>query len=718
MCGLRIEVDDDRVLAIRGDEQDPLSAGHLCPKALALPDVRDDPERLRHPVRRTSDGHWERIEWDEAFDLVVRRLAEIRERYGPDAVATYLGNPVVHSLGAVTHGPPFLRMLGTKNAYTAASLDQWPQLLVCSLLYGNQWLLPVPDIDRTSYFLVFGANPAVSNGSMLTAPGMSRRIRNLTGRGGRTMLFDPRRTETARLADEHHFIRPGTDAAVLLAMVRVILDENLATVPPYVDGLARVAEAVHAFTPVAAARVSGVPAEIIARTAREFAAAEGAACYGRVGVSTQRFGALCQWAIQLLNLLTGNLDRPGGVLLTRPALDPISEGFVEPGRYGRWRSRVRELPEFGGELPAAALAEEISTPGEGQVRALLTVAGNPVLSTPGGDQLDRAVRKLDFQVAIDFYVNETTRHADVILPPTDALERDHYDLVFHMLAVRNTARFTPAVFDKPSDARHDWEIFGELARRYHRRTRAGSVRDRLLSRMKPRAMLRFGLITGPYRLTLGKLRRSPHGVDLGPLQPSLPKRLATPNKRVDAAPTLLLADLDRARSELLTPSADSELRLIGRRHLRSNNSWMHNSTRLTKGKPRHHLAMHPDDLTARGLRDGGTAESSSAAGSIVVDVASDPDLMPGAVCLPHGYGHDRAGVLQSTARKIGGRSANDVTDPTVLDGPIGTAVLNGVPVEVRPVHMPVTDPAADPTADAVNTERASGPAAAERSEGR
>lgn len=689
-CGLRIEVDQGRVLSIRGDEQDPLSAGHLCPKALALPDVRDDPDRLRGPVRRTSGGEWEPIGWDEAFDLVVRRLAETRERHGPDAVATYLGNPFVHNLGAVTHGPPFIRMLGTRNAYSASSLDQWPQLLVCSLLYGNQWLLPIPDIDRTSYFLMFGANPAVSNGSMMTAPGIGRRLRELSGRGGRTVLFDPRRTETARLVDEHHFVRPGTDAALLLAMVRVILDEDLASPPPYLDGLARVADAVRPFTPAAVAEVTGVPVDTIERIACEFATASGAACYGRLGVSTQSFGALCQWAIQLLNLVTGNLDRPGGVLFTRPALDPIAGGLIESGRYGRWRSRVRALPEFGGELPAAALAEEIRTPGDGQVRALVTVAGNPVLSAPGGDQLDQALDGLDFQVAVDFYVNETTRHADVILPPTDALERDHYDLVFNMLSVRNTARFTPAVFGKPDGARHDWEIFAELGRRYHRRTRAGALRDRMLLRMTPTTMLRVGLLTGPYRLGLGKLRRNPHGIDLGPLRPSLPGRLATANKRIDAAPELLIADLARAEAELLGSTAPTGLRLIGRRHLRSNNSWMHNSERLTKGKPRHQLLMHPDDLAARGLPDSGPVELTSAAGSIRVEAVADPDLMPGTVSLPHGYGHERPGVLLATARAIGGSSVNDVTDPARLDGPVGTAVLNGVPVEVRSVALPAS----------------------------
>ncbi|NUP83668.1 MAG: molybdopterin-dependent oxidoreductase, partial [Nonomuraea sp.] len=495
MCGLRIDLDAGRVAGVRGDPDDPLSAGHLCPKAVALQDVREDPDRLRRPVVRTGDG-WREIPWDDAFDLVAAKLAGTRAAYGADAVAVYLGNPVVHSLGAMTHAPPFARLLGTRNRFSAASLDQLPHQYVARHLYGSQWLLPVPDIDRTSYFLAFGANPAVSNGSVMSAPGITRRIRDLRARGGKMVLFDPRRTETARLADEHHFVRPGTDAALILAMVGRILAEGPARPAPYVDGLGRLMAALEAFTPERAAALTGVPAEVIRRVAAEFAAADRAAAYGRVGVSTQRFGTLCQWGIQLLNLVTGNLDRPGGTLLTRPAVDPVRTRGIDPGHEGRWRSRVRGLPEFGGELPAAALAEEITTPGEGRVRTLLTVAGNPVRSSPGGHRLSRALAELDFMVSLDFYVNETTRHAHVILPPTDLLERDHYDLVFNLVAVRDTARWTPAVLPRTPGARHDWEILGELAGRYRRLVRAGSLSDRIMLRLSPERIVDLGLRAG------------------------------------------------------------------------------------------------------------------------------------------------------------------------------------------------------------------------------
>jgi anaerobic selenocysteine-containing dehydrogenase len=431
---------------------------------------------------------------------------------------------------------------------------------------------------------------------------------------------------------------------------------------------------VSGFTPERAAAVTGVEAAVIRRVASEFAGAEAAACYGRVGVSIQRFGALSQWAIQLLNIATGNLDRPGGALFTRPAVDLVGGGLVGPGHYDKWRSRVRGLPEFAGELPVAALAEEILTPGEGQVRALVTVAGNPVLSTPNGAQLDRALAGLDFMVAVDFYVNETTRHADVILPPTTALEHDHYDLVFHTFAVRNTSRYSGAVLPKPDGARHDWEIFTELARRYHRGSGArrrwrADLRRGLLMRLRPDQLIALGLRTGPYRLRLRTLRKRPSGVDLGPLRPSLPAALRTPDRRVHTAPPQLLAALGDATEELLAAPAPGELRLIGRRHLRSNNSWMHGFPRLTKGRPRHHLLMHPDDLAARGLRDGERVRVASRVGHVDVEVEASADIMPGVVSLPHGWSHTRI---------------NDLTDDAFLDALSGNAALNGVPVTVGP----------------------------------
>ncbi|MGZ4485931.1 MAG: molybdopterin-dependent oxidoreductase [Nocardioidaceae bacterium] len=688
ICGLVLTLEDGRVTSVRGNPEDPLSRGHICPKAVALQDVYDDPDRLRRPVRRTADG-WAEIGWDEALDLVATQLARTVNEHGRDALAIYLGNPSVHSLGSMTHGTALVKAFRTRNKYSATSVDQLPHQLVAYRLYGHQLLIPVPDIDRTQYFLLFGGNPMASNGSIMTVPDFPQRLRELKARGGRLVVFDPRRTETAKVAGEHHFVRPGTDAWVLLALLHTILADGLATPPAYVDGLDAVRAVVRPFTPERAARVSGVPAEQIRRVAHDLAAAESACVHGRVGVSTQAHGLVCQWAIQVLNVVTGNLDRPGGTIVTTPAVDAVGRGFIGRGHHDLWRSRVRDLPEFAGELPVATLADEILTPGAGQVRALLTLAGNPVLSTPDGKRLDEAIAGLDFVAAVDIYVNETTRHADVILPPTTALERDHYDLVFHLLAVRNTARFTPAVLPKPAGAMHDWEIYREIALRTARLlTAKRPLRQRLAQqarmRLSPTRVVDLLLRTGASRLSVAALRKQPEGVDLGPLQPSFPGRLQTPDSRVDLAVPLVLQSVAALDTDPATDQTDpDELLLIGRRHQRDNNSWMHNQTRLTKGRARHQLYMHPDDLAARGLTDGTRVAVASRVGKVEVEVAATEDLMPGVVSLPHGYGHRRSGVRMRNAVDLPGVSMNDLTDPERLDVS-GNAVLTGVPVTVTP----------------------------------
>ncbi len=695
ICGLQLTVErtpeGDRVTGVRGNPADPLSRGHICPKGVAIADVYDDPDRLRRPVRRVGRGdaaRWVEVEWDEAFDLVADGLARTMRTHGPEALGIYLGNPNTHSLGSMTHGIAMVKALRTRNRFSATSVDQLPHQLVAHLMFGHQLLLPVPDLDRTSYFCVFGGNPMASNGSLMTAPDFPGRLRELRARGGRMVVFDPRRTETARVADEHVFVRPGGDAHVLLAMLHVLFAEDLVRPPEYVDGVDDVRAAVAAYSPERAERHSGVPAETIRRTTRELAAADGGVVYGRVGVSTAAFGTVAVWAINCLNILTGNLDRVGGAMFTSPAIDAVGTGLIGPGHFDVWRSRVRGLPESAGELPVATLREEIETPGEGQIRALLTVAGNPVLSTPNGVELDRALAGLDFMAAVDIYVNETTRHADVIMPPTTALERDHYDLVFHLLAVRNTARFAPAVLAKDPGSRHDWEIYREITRRTLRRLpKRGSWRKRLALwvrlRMSPTQTVGLLLRRGGSGVTLRRLRRHPDGIDLGPLRAGrLPQALHTPDHRIRLAPALALEDLTRV--EAAEPPADGELLLIGRRHRQDCNSWMHNSTRLTKGRPRHQLYAHPTDLADRGIRDGDRVRLTSRVGTVETEVQATEDMMPGVVSLPHGYGHARAGVLLTRASAVPGVSINDLTDPERHDIS-GTATLTGVPVEMAPV---------------------------------
>jgi anaerobic selenocysteine-containing dehydrogenase len=685
ICGIELTIDRGEITGIRGNPDDPLSRGHICPKGVAIADIYSDPDRLKRPVRRVGAGDqatWQEISWDEAFDAVADGLAAAINRHGKDAVGIYLGNPSAHSLGALTHGIALIKSFRTRNKFSATSVDQLPHHVISYLLYGHQLLLPVPDIDRTQYFLVFGANPMASNGSLMTVPDFPGRLRELKARGGTMVVFDPRRTETAKVATEHHFVRPGTDAWVLLAMLNVMFEEGLTTPPSYVDGIDEVARVIASYTPERAEAASGVAAADIRRVARDFAAADGAAAYGRIGVSTAEFGTVCHWAIQMLNIVTGNLDRAGGSMLTNPAIDVISMGIAGRGHFDLYRSRVRDVPEFGGELPVSVMREEMETPGDGQIRAMLTLAGNPVLSTPDGAALDRALGGLDFMASVDIYLNETTRHANVILPPTSALEREQYDLIFHVLSVRNTARFTPAIFPKTRDQRHDWQIFREITTRTMKRlderpSRGKRLKTSLSMALSPTRMIAVLLRKGG-KTSMRELRSNPAGVDLGPLQDGqLPGRLKTKNLRINAVPDLVVDDLGRLDAQVL-PTGD-ELLLIGRRHQQNCNSWMHNSERLTKGRPRHQLLVNPQDLAARNILDGATVKVSSRVGSVEVEVKASDDMMRGVVSLPHGYGHQKEGVRLSRASLVEGASINDLTDPERLDVS-GNAAFSGVPV--------------------------------------
>ncbi|MGH8775460.1 MAG: molybdopterin oxidoreductase family protein [Jiangellaceae bacterium] len=720
-CGIAVTVDGDRVVSIRGDQDDPLSQGYLCAKGPALADLHHDPDRLRHPVVRDGDS-WREVGWDEAFDLVASRLRAIRAEHGRHALAVYQGNPTAHNLGLLTFGQLLFRGLRTDHLYSATSVDQLPHMLASLLMFGHQLLLPVPDIDRTDLFVCLGANPSASNGSLMTAPNIRGRLKALRQRGGRVVLIDPRRTETAAAADEHVFIRPGTDALFLLAMVHVLFDEDLVRVTRPVSGLDAVRAAAVDFPPERTAPATGIDPAVVRELARAMASTPRAVVYGRVGLSTQEFGGLCGWLLIAVNVLTGHLDEVGGAMFATPAVDPIplAARIGEAGSFSQRRTRVRGLPEFGGEFPVATLAEEIETPGPGQVRALLTSAGNPVLSAPNGPRLERALPRLDFMVAVDPYINETTRFADVILPPTAHLERSHYELALALVSVRNGARYVPPVFERQTDQRHDWEICLELATRIlgprFLNGLGGGVTRAALRRFGPEALVDLGLRRGPYGfrrggLSLSRPRQQPHGVDLGPLQPCLPDRLHTKGKHIDLAPHEYLDDLPRLRSRLGEWACASDgLLLIGRRHLRSNNSWMHNSPRLVKGEERCTLLIHPDDATARHLADGGWARVSSRAGAVEVPVQVTDDVMPGVVSLPHGWGHGRVGVRLRVAAEHAGASMNDVTDEQFVDTLTGTAALSGLPVDVEAVPAPsrgdgfgsVTNAARNDRADSVS----------------
>jgi len=713
MCGVVIEHQDGEILSIKGDKADPFSQGHICPKAIALKDLHEDPDRLRRPMKRVATG-WVEISWEEAFDEVEANLKRIRREQGGEALAVYIGNPTVHT-PALLMVPAFVHALGAKQRFSATSVDQLPTMVANQQLFGHQLLFPVPDLDRTDFFLIVGGNPAASNGSLMSAGDVMGRIKGIRDRGGRVVVIDPRLTETAQKADDHFFIRPGTDFFLLAAMATVIFEKGyvrLRDLEDQVEGLDALQKALAPFTPERVAEVTGIDPEGIRSLAESVAGAERAAIYGRVGACTQEFGGLTAWILHVLNILTGNLDREGGMMFATPPLDLLALG--SPGSYGRQHSRVRKLPAFSGELPVSVLAEEILTPGEGQIRALVTHAGNPVLSTPNGQQMDHALESLEFMVSIDLYINETTRHANIILPPVSALERSHMEVGLAPLMVRNAAKWSPALFEAPEDSRQDWQILNELTQRMS----SGHALERMARRGLQRVTDQLGLDTGldmllragPYGaqaalmnrkstplqkitaiikpnngLSLKKLRENPHGIDLGPLRRQLRQRLEAKGRKIPLALPLYLDDITRALARL-QPREPGELRVIGRRHVRSNNSWMHNSHRLVKGPNRCTAMLHPDDAAVLGIDDGMKVRVQSRVGAIELPAEITDTVMPGVVCVPHGFGHAREGVQLRVARKEAlGASLNDITDDQFVDAITGTAVLNGVPVRVSPV---------------------------------
>ncbi|MEM7360969.1 MAG: molybdopterin oxidoreductase family protein [Pseudomonadota bacterium] len=686
ICGLEIKVQDDVILSIKGDKKDPISGGYICPKATAIADLHNDPDRLRKPVKRVGK-EWQEISWEEAINLVAEKLVDTQLRHGQNSVGFYAGNPGVHNYGNITHGSQLRRAVKTRNNFSATSLDQLPHQLAGQQMYGHQFAVPIPDIDNTQLMLILGGNPMASNGSLMTVPNVPKRLKAIQQRGGRFIVVDPRRSETAVIADQHHFIRPGTDAFLLMAIINTLFAEGLADtghLGDVLEGLAEVEAATSEFTAELAADQTGIDADTIRKLARDLANTDKAVVYGRMGVSVQEFGAVCQWAIQIINILIGALDTVGGALLTSPAFGYVKPGTPAGGHFNLFQSRVSGLPEFAGELPAVTMAEEILTPGEDQIRAMVTIAGNPIISSTNVSELEKAFKSLEFYVAFDFYINATTRLADVILPPTSALEHDHYDIAFLRLAIRNSVRYNEPIFEPVDGSMHDWQIFNEVTRKI---SELKGIEYRELP--APHEMVADGIendLYGPEQnpdvaLTFEKIKAAPHGIDLGPLKPGLAERICTENGKIQCAPRIYIDDLARL-SQAQSETRTDELLLIGRRHVRSNNSWMHNYHRLVKGKPRWQLMMHPQDLEARGLEDESQVTIESRVGAVTTTVIATEEIMPGVVSLPHGWGHQRKGIKMSIASQQEGVNCNELTDDKLIDQVSGNAALNGVPVRV------------------------------------
>lgn len=689
MCGLRLEVDGARVTSVRGDEEDVLSRGHVCPKAHGLRELYEDPDRLRTPRIRHGGGFREAT-WDEAMSHVATRLRSVRKRHGKDAVALYVGNPSVHTHRGAMAAQLLATALGTRNRFDPNSQDSNPRLFACMQIYGDVLSMAVPDVERTDYLLILGANPAASNGSMMGLGSPKSRFAAIRERGGRVVLIDPRRTESAAWCTSHHFIRPGGDAAFLFALLHVVFEEGRAA--PNVEracrGIPELRELCNEFSPERVAPAIGIDAAVVRGIARDLATEKRAAVYSRVGVCQNEFGPVASWLVEALNLVTGHFDREGGVMFPTAAADvaPLGRKLVG-NHWGRWKSRVRGLPEFLGALPSAVMAEEMETEGPGQVRALVCIAGNPVSSTPNGPRLERAIQKLDFVVGIDFYVNETTRWADVILPPKHVFETGSYDLILSRFAVRNVARYSPPIVATKDDTRDDWSIASEMALRLAGPVVAPVLRTALAAtKGAPERIVDFLLRTGPYRLSLRDLERAEHGIDFGPLERVTEQRVFTPDGRPDLAPAPLVADVPRVRAWVEAHSAQNGgFVMIGRRHLRSNNSWFHNLKSMAKGPDRARLLVHPDDAARLALADGGRARVKSRAGEAAVLVTVTDDIMPGVVSLPHGFGQSSASATLRVAGALPGVSANVLTDEQRVEPVIGTSILNGVPVTIEPM---------------------------------
>ena len=728
-CGLELTLESRSLVKVRGDNEDVFSHGYVCPKGLALVDLERDPDVVRTPLIRDGDTHREAT-WEEAFALIDARLRPIVQEHGPDSVAIYLGNPNVHNLAGTLYNPVLVKALGTANLYTATSVDQMPKQVSCAYMFGSGLSIPIPDVDRTQHMVILGANPLVSNGSLFTAPDLPSRLRALRARGGKLVVIDPRRTETARHADEHHAIIPGTDAHLLFAIVHTLFDEGLANpgrLEDHTNGIDVVRRLAEPFTPDRVAPVTGIDADEIRRIARELAAADRAVVYGRIGTCTQEFGTLASWLVDVVNLLTGNLDRPGGAMFTKPATGGSNTagtaGIGKGARFGRKHTRVRGFAEHFSEFPVAALAEEIVEPGDGRVRAFISVAGNPAVSTPDARALDRALDVLEFMVSVDIYLNETTRHADVVLPGESNLTRGHYDLAFTALSCRNVANYSPPALDPEPGHVHEWEVLlrlaaivtgqgpeadvaaidGFVARQLLERglnnhlspahgVDANEAWSAVADARGPERLLDVLLRTGPYGdgfgrvpggLSLRVLLDHPHGVDLGPLESRIPEVLRTPTGRIELAPVDVEQDVERLRASL-DRSRNGELILIGRRQLRSNNSWMHNLPALAGGSNTCTVQVHPEDAERLGLEEGKPARIASSAGSVDVEVEVTDVVRPGVVSVPHGWGDGNGDVRLRIAATQPAANSN-VLSPAEVDPLSGNAILNGIPVSVSPI---------------------------------
>jgi len=700
MCGLAIEVKDNKVIAIEGHKEDIYSQGHICPKGIALKDLHNDPNRLKQPVKKTKDG-WQKISWEEAFDTVEQNIKKIRKKYGNDAIGTYTGNPTVHNTGTAITLYDTINAINTKNRHASHSLDSVPVFLVNQMMFGHAMLAPIPDIDHINYMLIIGANPMASNGSFMSTPDIKGKFKAIQKKGGKVVVIDPRKTETADKADEHYFIHPEKDVLLLLAIINELFLRD--AIPQsralsFADHIKELKIMARPYTIGTVAPIVGIHKTQISHIIDDLIAHQNSIAYGRLGVNTQSFGTLCQWLITCINILLGSLDEKGGLMFTLPAIDYVTL-MAHESKMFRYSSRVKSYKEIVGEFPTATIADEILTKGKDQIRGFITIAGNPARSAPNSQLVEKALEDLEFMVAIDMYINETTQYADIILPPAVGLETMHYSFVLHMIATRNTSKFSTAPLTISKEQRYDWQIMGELQRRLFNGNFFQGIKSNLLSRIHPKTKLDLALKTGPYGvwggrflrkngLSLKRLKRQEGGVELSPLTPVLPKRLFTKTKRIELMPTLFVHEIEKVAA-LLTPEQNEKypLKLIGRRHLRSNNSWMHNLPVLEGGSRKCTMMIHQNDAENYGIASQETVEVYSAFGAIAIEAEITSDIIPGTISIPHGWGHHGKGVEMETAQRNAGVNINQLMNHDRLDPLSYNMAFNGQPVAIRKIEL-------------------------------
>lgn len=724
-CGIRVLADREtrKVLRIEGNADDPISQGHVCPKVTAMQGVFEDPDRLKRPLRKTPTGEWEEISWDAAYDYAAERIGALQAKYGNDTLGVYIGNPSGFDVGCLLYNRFVLESLRTPRMFSAATMDHFPKLFTSRVLFGKGSILPIPDIDRCDYFLCLGGNPVVSQGSLMSAPGVAKKLRAIQARGGRVVVVDPRRSETAEVADEHLFVRPGSDPYFLFSIVHVLFEDELVRLgrfEEFTDGLDTIEMLAAEFSPESTAAATGIDAATTRRIAHELADHPHACVYGRIGTCTVEFGTLASWLIDVVNIVLGRYDEPGGMMFPRPATGQHEPGNpMPPIPIGPYKTAARGLPTVDGHLPASAFAEELDpdSAGDRRVRALLVTCGNPVLSMPEGDRISEGLAGLEFMVAVDIYLNETTRHADLILPTAPQLAHENFDFLCQSTAVRNHVRYGEQVFEPEPGEKRSWEVYLELAARLNGEdagayddvhvmqnatrfaSKLGLDADEVIAALGdergPMRIVDLQLRCGPYGdhfgkrpegLNLKKLKQARAAIDLGPLEPRFPDILRTEGRRIDLADPRITDDVPRLLERRASFEDPDGLRLIGRRQSRGMNSWLHNLPNLAKGKPRCTLLIHPEDAERHGVHDGGRAALESRTGLLEVDVEVSDEMMRGVVSLPHGFGHGGSGTrLGVAAERQPGVNANVLTDAAPLDVPSGTSVANGIPVEVRAV---------------------------------